>query len=110
LRTPDAEVRSDTHLRVTRVPTVLASISQGNEEFAGRKSVDAWNYFIALRRAWTQGPVYRAPSVSRRRRISDCTNAPRRNHDRRRGGRVGDPFSRRRRATGKRSDNNQALS
>jgi hypothetical protein len=52
-------------MRVTRVPTVLAGISQSNEEFARRKGLDARDYLIALRRARTQGPVYRAPSVSR---------------------------------------------
>ena len=97
-------------MRVTRVPTVVAGISQSNEEFARRKSVDAWDYLIALRRARTQGPVYRAPSVSRCRRVSDRANAPRRNYDGRRGGRVDHTFSRRGRASGKRSDNNQALS
>src|SRR5260370_13818226 len=82
LRTPDAEVRSYTDLRFTRVSKVLADISQGNEEFARRKGLDAWDYFVALRRARTQGLVYRAPSVARRSRVSYCTNTPRSSHDR----------------------------
>src|SRR5208282_3162201 len=108
--TPDAEVRSDTHVRVTRVPTVVAGISQGNEEFAWRKSVDAWDYFLSLRCARTQGSIYRAPSVSRCNRVSNRANSPGSNHDGRRGGREGDTLSRRRRAIVKRSHKNQALS
>src|SRR5260370_17558852 len=44
LRTPDAEVRSYTHLRFTRIPTILPGVSHANQEFPRPKTFDPGNY------------------------------------------------------------------
>src|SRR6266851_4549523 len=85
-------------MRIARFPAFLARVSGSDEEFAGGEGLVARTHLVSSGRAWTQDPIYRAPSGACRYGFSHRADASRGDLDDRWGRRVGDALGRRRRA------------
>src|SRR4029453_1251191 len=78
LRAKHAEVRADSDLLAAGIPTLVAFVSQRDQEFARRKGMGARNHLVLPRRAETQDSVYWTPPRARRRSVSHSTDTARR--------------------------------
>ena len=98
LRAQHAEIRPDPDLRVAGLSPLLALVSACHEELARRKGLGARHHLVPSGRAANEDPVHRPPPRRMPPRLPHRADAPRRDPDRRRRGRMGDADGRARRA------------